>query len=169
MTLTSLCAYAESPLYRYSVKDLNNKNVSFSKYKNKTLLIVNTATGCGYTPQLKEMQQLAKKYEISDFEVLGFPSNSFKQEDLAGEKIKKFCFLHYGAKFTLFKKSEVKGEKINPVFKYLVENSKRPKESLAWNFEKFVVGPSGKVLGRFKSNVKPNDKRITDLIDKNLK
>lgn len=156
-------------LYSNSVQDLNGKKVSFSKYKGKTLLIVNTATGCGYTPQLKDMQKLAKAYDDSKFEVLGFPSNSFKQESLDGEKIKSFCFLKYGAKFTLFDKSDVKGENINPIFKYLINKSSSPKDPISWNFEKFVVGPDGKVLGRFKSSVKPMDKEITALIEKSIK
>jgi len=158
-----------SELYDSVVTDLDGKKVKFSKYKGKTLLVVNTATGCGYTPQLKGMQKLAKSYSKEKFEVLGFPSNSFKQEGLKGKKIKDFCFVNYGAKFTLFQKTNVKGDNINPVFKYLTQNSATPKKSVSWNFEKFVVGPSGKVLGRFKSGVKPSDSRITSLIEKSIK
>jgi glutathione peroxidase len=168
LLITPFFAFGADGLYSSSVKDLNSKTVKFSKYKGKTLLIVNTATGCGYTPQLKGMQALAKKYEGSKFEVLGFPSNSFKQESLEGDKIKKFCFLKYGAKFTLFEKSDVVGENINPVFKYLIKNSSSPKEAVSWNFEKFVLGPDGKVLGRFKSSVKPDDEKILALIEKSI-
>jgi len=168
-SLFSSSALGASDFYQNSMNTIDGKAVKFSKYKGKTLLVVNTASGCGYTPQLKDMQELAKKYDSSKFEVLGFPSNSFNQESLKGEKIKKFCFLNYGAKFTLFEKSEVKGKKINPVFDYLVKKSSSPKDPVSWNFEKFVVSPQGKIIGRFKSSIKPTDKKITALIEKSLK
>jgi len=169
LTAFGSMSYAAKAFHEHSFKDSDGKTINFSKYKGKTLLVVNTATGCGYTPQLRGMQKLAKSYDEDKFEVLGFPSNSFNQESLNDKKIKDFCFLKYGAKFTLFEKSDVRGKNTNPIFEYLVQNSSTPKKEVPWNFEKFVVDPNGKVIGRFRSNVKPNDSKIIALIEKNVK
>lgn len=157
--LFSFSAFAD--LYDISVKDLKGKPVSLSKYKGKVLLIVNTASKCGYTPQFGELEKLNKMYKDKNFAVLGFPSNDFKQEDLEGGEIAKFCRLSYGVTFDMFAKSSVNGENRNPVYKYLLKDS----SDIKWNFEKLLVSKEGKMIKRFPSKVSPLDKELTSAIE----
>ncbi|MCJ8276392.1 MAG: glutathione peroxidase [Bdellovibrionales bacterium] len=156
-------------LYSIKAKNLQNQEVDFSKYKGKVILAVNTASRCGYTPQLKGLQALQDKYGKQGLEVIGFPSNDFRQEDMDGQKLKKFCKMNYGVNFTMMRRSSVNGPERNDVYKYLVGNSSNPKEDVSWNFEKFLVDKSGKVVGRYKSNIKPSGKELVAAIEKALK
>lgn len=156
-------------LYKLSIKNLEGETVDFSGYKGKTLLIVNTASKCGYTGQLGGLEKLHQKYTHKGLVILGFPSNDFKQEDLSGGELKKFCQRNYGVTFPVFRKSHVNGPKRNPVYSYLVQKSLPPGKDIQWNFEKFVVDGNGNVIGRFSSKIKPGDEPLIEAIEKGLK
>jgi glutathione peroxidase len=140
-------------VYQTQVKDLSGNWVSMSEYKGKVILAVNTASKCGYTPQLKDLESLYQKYKSKNFVVLGFPSDDFNQEDLDGEKIKSFCKLNYGVTFPLFEKTHVTGDKMNPFYKKLFDSLEGQK--IGWNFEKILVDSEGKVVKKYKSSESP--------------
>lgn len=160
----ALCAQA-SDFHKLKAQNLNNQEVDFSTYKDKVVLIVNTASRCGYTPQLKGMQELHDNYSSKGLVVLGFPSNDFKQEDKDGKDLKKFCRLNYGVNFTMFKKSHVNGANRNSVYKYLVSQSSKPTQDIQWNFEKFLVNKKGQVIARYPSQVRPTSEQMKKAIE----
>jgi len=139
-------------LYDFTVDDIQGKPVKLDRYKGKVLLIVNTASKCGYTPQYQGLEALYEKYQAKGLEVLGFPCNQFgAQEPGSAEEIVSFCDLNYGVKFPLFAKVDVNGDKAAPVYEYL--KAAKPgilgSEAIKWNFTKFLVGRDGEVLARF--------------------
>ena len=141
-----------SELYNISVKDIELNSVDLSNYKGKTLLIVNVASKCGFTPQYKDLQHLYEKYQDQDFEVLGFPCNQFgAQESGTNEEIKAFCDLTFNVSFKMFDKIEVNGTNASPLFKYLKHESPGilGTEAVKWNFTKFLVNKDGQVVKRF--------------------
>ncbi len=141
-----------SELYNISVKDIELNSVDLSNYKGKTLLIVNVASKCGFTPQYKDLQHLYEKYQDQDFEVLGFPCNQFgAQESGTNEEIQAFCDLTFNVSFKLFDKIEVNGTNASPLFKYLKHESPGilGTEAVKWNFTKFLVNKDGQVVKRF--------------------
>lgn len=146
---------AKASLYDISVKTLEGKELSMSSFKGKTLLIVNTATGCGYTPQLEGLQKLNDTYSSKGLQVLGFPSNEFRQESREGDEIKKFCKLNYGVNFPQFKKDYVNGDRAQAVYKYLFSQEIFKGQEIGWNFEKILVSKDGKVIKKYSSRVKP--------------
>lgn len=153
-----------SSLYDFDVRQINadktEKPMKLSDYKGKVLLIVNTASGCGYTPQYKGLQAIHEKFGKDGFTVLGFPSNDFgAQEPGSNAEIKTFCERTYKVTFPLFEKAPVSGNRIQPLYAYLVENAPS-KGAVGWNFEKFLVNRDGKIVGRFKSGVKPEDAEL---------
>lgn len=158
----------QSDLYKIKTKTVKNKNFDFSKFKGKAFLVVNTASRCGYTPQFSGLQKVHDKYVAKGFEVIGFPTNDFKQEDMEGEKIAEFCSLNYGVKFTMLKKGHVNGPKRHALYKYLISQSSTPGEDVSWNFEKFLVDKNGKVVERFKSGVGPDSPKLIKSIEKVL-
>jgi len=141
-----------SDLYNLSVKDINLNSVDFSSYKGKTLLIVNVASKCGFTPQYKDLQNLSDKYKDQGLEVLGFPCNQFGgQEPGSNEEVQAFCDLTFNVSFQMFDKVEVNGSNASPLFKYLKHESPGilGTEAIKWNFTKFLVNKDGEVLKRF--------------------
>ena len=141
-----------SELYNISVKDIELNSVDLSNYKGKTLLIVNVASKCGFTPQYKDLQHLYEKYQDQDFEVLGFPCNQFgAQESGTNEEIQAFCDLTFNVSFKMFDKIEVNGSNASPLFKYLKHESPGilGTEAVKWNFTKFLVNKDGQVVKRF--------------------
>ena len=141
-----------SELYNISVKDIELNSVDLSDYKGKTLLIVNVASKCGFTPQYKDLQHLYEKYQDQDFEVLGFPCNQFgAQESGTNEEIQAFCDLTFNVSFKMFDKIEVNGTNASPLFKYLKHESPGilGTEAVKWNFTKFLVNKDGQVVKRF--------------------
>ena len=141
-----------SELYNISVKDIELNSVDLSNYKGKTLLIVNVASKCGFTPQYKDLQHLYEKYQDQDFEVLGFPCNQFgAQESGTNEEIQAFCDLTFNVSFKLFDKIEVNGTNASPLFKSLKHESPGilGTEAVKWNFTKFLVNKDGQVVKRF--------------------
>jgi glutathione peroxidase len=147
-------------IYEYTVKDINENEVSMSKYKNKVLLIVNVASKCGFTGQYEGLENLYKKYKNEDFMILGFPSNQFSnQEPGSNKEIQEFCRLTYGVEFDMFAKIDVNGANEIPLYTYLKKEASGVlgTQSIKWNFTKFLVDKNGKVVDRFGSTTKPKD------------
>ncbi len=141
----------------YDIKVLDNKGqeVELSSYKGKVLLIVNTATGCGFTPQYEALEKIYEKYNKQGFEILDFPCNQFfGQAPGSDEQIHEFCTLKYNTKFPRFKKIDVNGKKESPLYTYL---KSQIKGRIGWNFTKFLVNKDGEVVARFKPTQKPED------------
>lgn len=153
---------APSSVYEFKLKTIDGKNFNLAAFKGKKLLIVNTASKCGFTPQYAELQKLADQYK-DKITVVGFPANNFGgQEPGANLAIKEFCQKNYGVTFPLSEKISVKGDDISPLFKYLTsaENPDFTGE-IQWNFEKFLIDENGKLIHRYRSSVKPLSSEIT--------
>lgn len=158
----------DAKLYEIPLKDISGKAVTLAPYKGKAMLIVNTASRCGYTPQYKDLEALHKKYSSKGLAVLGFPSNDFGAQEPGGEaEIKNFCEINYGVSFPLFSKTPVLGTAKHPLYKWLTENAPA-KGEVRWNFEKFLVDRQGNVVSRFRSGVKPGSAEMTKAIEKAL-
>lgn len=143
--------------YDFSAKKINGEEIKMEKYRGKVVLIVNTASKCGFTPQFKELEELYKEYKAKGLEILGFPCNQFAHQDPGNnDSINEFCTLNYGVTFTMFEKIDVNGESAHPLYKYLKENAKGVLGSkIKWNFTKFLVDSNGKVVKRYAPTVKP--------------
>lgn len=140
-------------LHDMSAKSLDNHEIKLDKYKGKVMLIVNTASKCGLTPQYAELQKLHEKYEGKGLQVLGFPCNQFAgQEPGAASEIGEFCQRNYGVSFQMFDKIDVNGEGAHPIYKHLTHDGKEPIE---WNFAKFLVDKEGNVVKRFPAKQSP--------------
>lgn len=145
-------------IYDFSAKRLNGEEQSLSDYKGKVLLIVNTASKCGFTPQYDELQQLYLKYRDRGFVVLAFPCNQFGgQEPGTSEEIATFCDLKFNVRFPLFEKINVNGAEAHPLYKFLKQEAPGVlnSEAIKWNFTKFLVDSNGKVIKRFAPKDKP--------------
>ena len=178
-------------IYDYEYTSIENHPVKMSGYKGKVLLIVNTASKCGFTPQYKGLEELYRKYKDKDFIVIGFPCNQFMEQEPGSEhEISEFCSLHYGVTFPLSKKVDVRNETAIPLYKYLISQkgfegfgkSKKAKmmelmlkakykdgfsdEQIKWNFTKFLIDRNGTVVSRYEPTVEPKD--IADDIEKLL-
>lgn len=176
----SSCGTPSSDIYNFKVESNKGETVDFSQYKGKVLLIVNTASRCGFTPQYDALEALYQKYKDSDFVVIGFPCDQFgHQEPGSDEEIEAFCRLNYGVSFPLMAKSDVNGENANPVFKWLCAqkpfagfgegdtaafmdkmlSSKDPEYAstpdIKWNFTKFLIDKNGSVAGRYEPTTSP--------------
>ncbi|KQL42180.1 glutathione peroxidase [Bacillus sp. FJAT-25509] len=151
-------------IYDFEVKDSKGEEVSLSNYKDKVVIVVNTASACGYTPQYKDLQALYEEYKEDGLEILGFPCNQFmNQEPGSNEEIQSFCELNFGVTFPVFAKIDVNGDKADPLFKYL--SSKAPGimglKSIKWNFTKFIINKNGEVIERFAPQTNPQEMRAT--------
>jgi glutathione peroxidase len=146
-------------LYDYEVKDGKGNTVSLKEYAGKVLLIVNTATGCGFTPQYEGLETLYEKYKNLGFEVLDFPCNQFgNQAPGSNEEIHSFCQLKYNTSFPLFSKINVNGKDADPLFNYLKkEKGSILGSAIKWNFTKFLVDKQGNVVDRFAPTTAPKD------------
>ena len=155
-------------VYEFSVKNQKGEDFSLSEYKGKVLLIVNTATRCGFTKQYEELEELYEKYHEQGFEILDFPCNQFfKQAPGSDEEINSFCSLRFGTKFPRFKKIEVNGPNADPLFVYLCKQNKDGKlKKVKWNFTKFLINRQGEFVERFEPTAKP--KSFEEEISKEL-
>lgn len=143
----------------FTMNAIDGQARSLSEYKGKVLLVVNTASECGYTPQYAGLVRLHEKLKDKGFSVLGFPSNDFgAQEPGSDEEIKTFCDTKFKVSFPLFSKSVVKGQGKSPLYAFLT--SAPPGGEVKWNFEKFLIGKDGKVAGRYPSSVDPEDAKL---------
>jgi glutathione peroxidase len=151
-------------VHQFKVRFINGAEKNLSEYKNKVLLIVNIASGCGFAPQLKELQELREQIGTEEFEVLGFPSNDFgRQEPLEGAAITSFCEVNYGAAFPVFEKIMVRGEHAHPLFKFLNKTS-----TPRWNFHKYLIDKDGEVVDYFFPFTKPLSSKIKKKIQRLL-
>ena len=144
-------------VYDFKVLAQNGEEVSLKKYEGKVLLIVNTATKCGFTPQYDALEKMYEELKDQGFEILDFPCNQFfRQAPGSDEEINTFCTLKFNTKFTRFKKIEVKGDKADPLYKWLIcQNEKGKPKSVKWNFTKFLINRNGEVVERFAPTDKP--------------
>lgn len=168
-------------IYDFKFKTIDGEDASLNQFRNKVVLIVNTASKCGFTPQYKDLQKLYEKYNAKGFEILGFPSNQFaEQEPANNEDVKNFCEINFGVTFPLSEKVDVRGHDADPLFKYLTNQSsfkgfdinnpsskmlfafiqeKFPDyllgNSIKWNFTKFLIDKEGNVVDRYESPIEP--------------
>jgi glutathione peroxidase len=145
-------------IYDFTVKDIHGKDVKLDRYKGKALLIVNTASKCGFTPQYKGLEALYEKLKGKGFEILGFPCNQFGAQEPGTEaEIESFCEVNYGVTFPLFAKIDVNGKRAAPLYRHL-KTAKRGllgSGTIKWNFTKFLVDPDGNVVERYAPNADP--------------
>ncbi|MDH4187325.1 MAG: redoxin domain-containing protein [Nitrospira sp.] len=147
---------AQTPgVYDFTLNDIDGKPVSLSQFRGKVLLLVNTASFCGNTPQYADLEKMYEQYREKGFEILAFPANNFgKQEPGTDAEIKTFCYTKYSLSFPLFSKISVKGNDTHPLYRYLTEQSPFPGE-VEWNFQKYLVDRSGAVVARYPHRTKP--------------
>jgi len=147
-------------VYDFSAQTIDGKTRTLGDYKGKVLLVVNTASQCGFTPQYKGLEGLHRKYADQGFAVLGFPSNQFgQQEPGADTEIAEFCETSFGVTFPMFSKIDVNGAKAHPLYKYLTSEKKGllGSEAIKWNFTKFLIGKNGAVVQRYAPSTKPEN------------
>lgn len=158
---------AETSVHAFTVTSIQGEEIDLSKYKGKVLLIVNTASKCGFTKQYADLVELQKNYADKDFVLVGFPANNFgKQEPGSNQEIAEFCSIRFGVEFPMFSKVSVKGADQHPLFHYLTTAENEDfKGDIRWNFEKFLVDADGVLHRRFRSQTKPTSESVTDAID----
>ena len=165
-------ASASSPsILDFKMKDIDGKEVKLKKYKGNVLLVVNTASKCGYTPQYEGLQATFDKYKDKGFYVLGFPANNFGGQEPGTEaEIKEFCTSKYKVTFPMFAKISVKGEDQDPLYAYLTNKETNPQfgGDVKWNFSKFLIDRKGHIVARFESKVKPDSPEVAQAIEKYL-
>ncbi len=146
-------------VYEYEARTSKGNEVKLSDYQGKVVLIVNTASKCGFTPQFQGLQELYDKYHDRGLEILGFPSNQFMEQDPgSNEEILEFCQINYGVQFQIFEKIDVKGENAHPLFRYLSEEAPglMGSKAVKWNFTKFLIDKDGKPVKRFAPQTSPD-------------
>lgn len=154
-------------IYQFEMENIDGEETSLSNYEGQVLLIVNTASECGYTPQYEGLQAIFEKFQDRGFKVLGFPANNFGgQEPGTDEEIKQFCKTNYDVTFPMFSKISVKGDDQHPLFTFLTgtENPDFTGE-IKWNFEKFLIDRSGNLVHRFRSDIEPQSEEMTNAIE----
>ena len=146
-------------IYQFDAELLEGENKALSDYQDKVLLIVNTASKCGFTPQFAGLEKLYEKYKDQGFEVLGFPCNQFGGQDPgSNEQIGEYCQRNYGVSFPMFAKVDVKGPEAHVIFRYLTNNSKGILgNGIKWNFTKFLINKKGEVINRYAPTTKPEE------------
>lgn len=166
LILASFAMLTPQSFYDFNVIGLDGKSVNLSQFKGKKVLIVNTASECGFTPQYEGLQQLQLKYK-DKLVIIGFPANNFgKQEPGSNEEIANFCSSKFHVTFPMSAKVSVKGDDIDPLFKWLTETPNPDfTGSIKWNFEKFLLDENGQLIHRFRSFTKPMSEDITKAID----
>lgn len=160
---------AMNTIYDYKVEDINGEEFDFADLKGKKILIVNTASECGFTPQFEGLEELYQKYKDQNFVVVGFPSNDFGQQDPgSNEEIAQFCQINYGVSFPMMSKIEVKGDNQAPIYQFLTQKEKNGNKSssVKWNFQKYIINEDGTLEDFFYSITKPSSKKISKWIEK---
>ncbi len=162
----AMTLFAASSVHDFQMKSIDGKDVSLADYQGKTLLIVNVASRCGFTPQYEGLEALYEKYESKGLVVMGFPANNFgAQEPGSNAEIKTFCNREYGVTFPMFSKISVKGDDKAPLYQYLTGTTG---QEIPWNFTKFLIDKDGKVIGAFAPDVEPLSPQLTAAIEKAL-
>lgn len=148
-------------IYDFKETEMSGKTIDLSDYKDKVIVVVNTASKCGLAPQLTALETLYQKYKEQGFEVLGLPSNQFRQELDSDDETNEYCKVHYGVTFPMTKRIKVNGDKEDPLFTYLKDAAGHGK--IKWNFTKFLIGRDGQVIKRYAPQTKP-EKMEEDIV-----
>jgi glutathione peroxidase len=167
LAMLSLLITAVVTIYDFKVPSLDWKSIDLAKYKGKKILIVNTASKCGFTPQYKDLETLYETYK-GKLVILGFPANNFKQQEPGSNaEISEFCTKNYGVTFPMAEKVSVKGDDIHPLFKYLTEEAAKMgvEDPIKWNFTKFLIDENGKLLAVFPSKINPMSEEVTKYLN----
>lgn len=174
ITLISFMMFTDTErtdnIYQYELNSIDGEKVSLDEFSGEVILVVNTASECGYTRQYEGLQKIFDTYSDQGFKVLGFPANNFGgQEPGSDEEIATFCQLNFGVSFPLFSRISVKGDDQHPLFDYLT-NLENPDFTgdISWNFEKFLIDRNGNLVRRFKSNVEPESETLLSAIQELL-
>lgn len=157
----------ENTIYQFKVTDLYGKEFDFATLKGKKVMIVNTASKCGLTPQYKDLEALYREYKGKGFEIVGFPANNFmEQEPGTNEEIATFCERNYGVTFPMMEKISVKGDDIAPIYAFLTQKSKNgvSDNEMVWNFQKFLIDENGKLVKSIHPQTLPTDAEIVNWI-----
>lgn len=155
-------------IYDYKVEDISGNEFDFADLKGKKILVVNTASKCGFTPQFEGLEDLYQKYKDQNFTIVGFPSNDFGQQDPgSNEEIAEFCKINYGVTFPMMSKISVKGDSIAPIYQFLTQKELNGKKnsSVKWNFQKYIINEDGTLEDFFYSITEPESKKITKWIE----
>ena len=156
-------------IYQFTVEDINGKPFALADLKGKKVMIVNTASKCGLTPQYKELEALYQQYKDRDFIIIGFPANNFLgQEPGSNEQIASFCSINYGVTFPMMSKISVKGKNMHPLYQFLTQKSKNGVEDskVKWNFQKYLIGRDGKLEKVIDPKTLPSSDEVTQWIEK---
>ena len=160
----NLSANYDKLFYDFKINDVSGNKLDLKEFKNKVVLLVNTASYCGFTKQYDDLQFIWDKYKEKNFVVLAVPSNSFNQEKKTNDEVKEFCKFNFNITFPITEISEVKGDLAHPIYKWAIENygsSAKPK----WNFHKILINRDGKVVDTYSSLTNPKSKKITSKIE----
>lgn len=163
LLLAVITALGQSSLHDFTVKDIEGNDFDFSTLKGKKVLVVNTASKCGLTPQFEQLQSVFEQYGGDDFVIIGFPANNFaNQEPKSNAEIVEFCEMNYGVTFPMMSKISVKGDNMHPVYQWLTQKSKNGKQDseVSWNFQKYLIDENGKLVDVIEPKVKPDDAKI---------
>jgi len=169
MVLLVTGVFAQQSFYDFKVKDIDGKDFDLASLKGKKVLVVNTASKCGLTPQYEQLQELYKKYGSENFTIIGFPANNFmKQEPGTNAEIEEFCTKNYGVTFQMMEKISVKGDDMHPLYQWLTQKSKNGvlDSEVGWNFQKYLIDEKGNLVKMVAPKVKPNDEQILGWITK---
>lgn len=165
--VTMGAAEADS-LYDFTLKSIDGNDTPLKNYQGHVILVVNTASKCGLTPQYKKLQAVYEKYKDKGFVVLGFPANNFRHQEPGSEaEIKTFCTVNYGVTFPMFAKISVLGEDIHPLYRYLTSKTTNPKFSgeIRWNFDKFLIDKKGQIINRFHPKTTPDSAEVAAAVE----
>ena len=169
LTKSSSQKMEKENIYQFKVKDLSGKEFDFATLKGKKILIVNTASKCGLTPQYKDLEAIYKKYSASNFVIIGFPANNFgKQEPGTDKEIEGFCQMNYGVTFPMMSKISVKGSDMHEVYQFLTQKSKNGLQDseVEWNFQKYLIGSNGELEKVISPRTLPTDNEVVGWISK---
>lgn len=169
LILISSVAFSQKSFYDFTVKDIEGHDFSLSSLKGKKVLVVNTASKCGLTPQYKQLEEVFEKFGGDKFTIIGFPANNFmKQEPGTDKEISEFCLKNYGVTFKMMSKISVKGDDIHPLYKWLTSKSENGvmDSEVAWNFQKYMIDENGKLVDMVEPKVKPDNEKILSWIKK---
>ncbi|MCB2196149.1 MAG: glutathione peroxidase [Bacteroidetes bacterium] len=167
--ITSALIAQEKTFYDFTVKDIDGNDYNLAQLKGKKVLVVNTASKCGFTPQYEDLQKLYKKYGSDNFVIIGFPANNFmNQEPGSNDEIKSFCSSEYGVTFPMMAKISVKGKDIHPLYEWLTEEKLNGKmdSKVKWNFQKYMIDENGRLVDVAYPKTSPMDEQIVSWIEK---
>jgi len=169
LIILTTVAFSQQSFYDFKVKDIDGKDFDLSSLKGKKVLVVNTASKCGFTPQYKQLQALFETYGGDKFTIIGFPANNFmSQEPGTNKEIAEFCKKNYGVTFKMMSKISVKGDDMAPIYQWLTSKSKNGvmDSEVKWNFQKYLIDENGKLVNVFYSKTLPDDEQIVSWIKK---